>query len=269
MGMSGGTQFPCDWPWCDPVCCPEWEQATDAERDRAKNLATYLLWSATGRQYGRCPVTIRPCRRSCIDTNHVRGTWSGNTWQPILDHGRWYNVQCDCPPHRCSCTDVCEIDMEGWYPEPIRVEIDGEPIPLHHFRVANGRRLVWQGDGCFPECQDLSLPLGEPGTWAITYLRGLPVPMGGAEVTSELACELLLSCNPDTADRCRLPDNVTSVSRQGIDIEFVAERSPSTPAGFGIDSIDRWVAAGNPGGAVEPVDYFSPDVARPEVTTWP
>ncbi len=266
--MSGGTPFPCEWPWCEPLCCPEWEQATEAERERAKNRAIYLLWAATGRQYGRCPVTIRPCRRSCIDTNTVRGNWTGNTWTPVLNDGKWYNVQCGCAPHRCSCTDVCEIDLEGWYPEPIRVEIDGETIPLHRFRVANGRRLVWQGDGCFPECQDLSRPLGEPGTWAITYLRGLPVPMGGADVTAELACEYLLSCNPDTADQCRLPVEILeSANRQGLQLDF---DKPAPGSGkFGIRPVDDWVAAANPGGLYEPVDYFSPDVARPEVTTWP
>lgn len=264
--MTGGSDFPCDWPFCDPPCCPEWADAAPEDRERAKRLATYYMWVATGRYYGRCETTIRPCRRSCIDPARTKGTWSGGRWMPVLSGGRWYNVDCGCVSHRCSCTAVCEIELEGWYPEPVQVQIDGETIPLYEFRVDNGRRLVWEGDDCFPMCQDLSRPLGEPGTWAITYRHGLPVPTGGAEATGELACELLLACNPDTADQCRLPANVQSVSRQGVDLDFTNTTAPGR--GFGVPSIDMWVEMVNPRG-FEPFRIYSPDVSRPVVTTWP
>lgn len=268
--VSGGTEFPCEWDWCKPTCCDEWDEASDAERDRARNLAMFLLWAETGRQFGKCPTTIRPCRRQCVDSASVRGAWQGSRWTPVLDDGRWFNVDCGCKGHSCSCTAVCEIELEGWFPEPVEVQIDGEVMPLTMFRVDNGRRLVWEGDGCvFPTCQDLSKPLGEPGTWAVTYRHGLPLPPGGAEVTSELACELLLACNPDTAGQCRLPDNIASLSRQGVDIDFNQDDAAGASGGaFGVPSIDRWVKAANPNGRVAPPAVWSPDVQRAVVPTW-
>lgn len=268
-GLSAGaTDFACDWDIGEP-CCRAFEEASEAEQNRAKRLAVFLLWAATGRQYGRCEVTIRPCRRSCVSSEVVRGAWNGNTWTPILSGGRWYNVACGCGGHRCSCTSVCEIELQGWLPEPTRVEVDGQSIPLSEFRVDNGRWLVWETNEhgeCFPLCQDLAAPIGDPGTWAITYKHGLPVPPGGADVAAELACELVKACDSRWADQCRLPDNVRRVTRQGVDIEFV---DPSrAPGDFGVFSINQWVKVVNPYGLVRPVQVYSPDVQRPRMTTW-
>lgn len=146
------------------------------------------------------------------------------------------------------------------------MEIDGVDIPLSEFRVDDGRRLVWESEECFPLCQDLSLPLGEDGTWAVTYKHGLPVPPGGEDVAAELACELIKSCDPNQSDQCRLPDNVRRVTRQGIDIEF---QDQNLTGDFGVFSINQWVKSVNPYGVLAPVQVFSPDVARPVMTTWP
>src|SRR5699024_1819538 len=133
--MPGGINgVACDWEVADP-CCEAWDNATDAERERVSELAVYLLWAATGRQYGKCEITLRPCRRSCASMSGLRGTWSGNRWTPVLDGGRWFNLDCGCGGHRCSCTQVCEIELPGWLPEPTRVNIDGIDVPLTEFRV--------------------------------------------------------------------------------------------------------------------------------------
>lgn len=262
-GGYGG--WPCEWPFGEP-CCPAWDEASDAERERARRVATYLLWAATGRQYGRCEVTIRPCRRSCVDSGTVGGHWSGNTWTPILDGGRWFNIQCGCGGHRCSCTEVCEIELPGWLPEPVEIQVDGESIPLSEFRVDDGRRLVWESGKCFPLCQQLDRPLGAEGTWAITYKHGLPVPPGGGDVVADLACEIVKACDARWADECQLPSNVRRVTRQGVDIEFLTP--DQAPGDFGIFSVNAWVKAANPYKLVQPVQVYSPDVQRPVVTTW-
>ncbi|QYN17609.1 hypothetical protein [Amycolatopsis sp. DSM 110486] len=186
---------------------------------------------------------------------------------PILDGGRWYNLDCLCGnTHRCSCTEVCEIELPGWLPEPVRVEIDGRDIPLIEFRVDNGRRLVWEGGDCFPLCQDLSKRLGEPGTWAVEFKSGLPVPAGGDTAASDLACELLKACNPAHSEGCKLPDNVRSVTRQGVTIDF--DTTVAASGKFNVPSVDLWVQAANPTGLLRPVEVYSPDVPHPVVTTW-
>ncbi|MDQ0376497.1 hypothetical protein [Amycolatopsis thermophila] len=265
---GGAFAFACDWGVVADPCCPGWEEAEPAERERASKLAVFLLWAATGRQYGRCEVTIRPCRRGCTAFTEVRGVWQGNRWTPLLQDGQWFNIECGCNQHRCSCTEVCEIELPGWLPEPVRVHVDGQDVPLVQFRVDDGRRLVWEAnpDGaCFPLCQDLSKPLGQPGTWAVTYKHGLPVPPGGEEIAGELACELLKACTPGMADQCRLPDNVKRVTRENVEYEFDAAASGD----FGVFSINQWVKAVNPYGLVAPPQIYSPDVVSPVVTTWP
>jgi len=293
MPISNG---PCQWDIPDPACCPKWESATEEERERAKRWAAWLLWVATSRQLGRCETRLRPCRRECAGTDWPPrpdgrlvgvGRWVASVVDPAV--ASWGGVRCGCPPHSCSCTQVCEIDLPGVLPEPVRVVIDGQEVPLASFRVDNSRWLVWQRsctvpgpDGpcqvdCFPACQDLSLPPDCPGTWEITYRHGYPVPPEGLFAASELACEVLKACGGAGPGECRLPSNVISLTRNGVQMEFANNGSVTSSAignartlRFGIPTVDMWVAALNPYGITAPATAWSPDLPSPgRITTWP
>lgn len=283
------TPAPCDWPMPDPACCPAWDTATDEEKQRAHDVAVYLLWAATGRAYGRCTTTIRPCARRCTDWSDwpprpdgrlVSGSWAAGVSGMVSPGWSWAGAVCGCGARNdCSCTAVSAVELPGWLPEPVEVRIDGVPMDLAQFRVDDGRWLVWQDPDCtsgcgngFPACQNLNLPTSCEGTWSITYTHGIPVPVAGQWAASELACELLKSCNPGSAGECRLPANVRAIHRQGVDIEFTNDGSATDTTGrlrFNVPAVDLWIAAVNPYGISQPATAWAPELRQPRVQTWP
>lgn len=303
-----GNGLCCGWnvPDPDPDCCPKWKDRTPAEQQRAKRLAAFLLWSATGRQLGRCETSLRPCRRNRGDAWPPRCggdsyLWARG-WYAPMEGGTvagWRGVGCG-DRTGCSCGKVCQVDLPGVKPEPVEVLVHGREIPLDYFRVDNGRTLVWEqpcdtvcdgGHGCecgnscaadscpvsscglcsldcFPDCQDLSKPPDCEGTWQVTYLHGIPVPEEGLWAAAELACELAKSC---VGEKCRLPRNITSLTRNNVSMDF-ATSDVATAVGnlrFNLTNVDMFVHAVNPYGLVGPVAVYSPDVDHGRVQTWP
>jgi hypothetical protein len=153
---------PCEWCIPDPKCCPQWDAAEPEDRERAKSWASFLLWSATGRQFGRCETRLRPCRKRCDGTDWpprcsgqmaTAGMWVASVVAP--PGGAWAGVTCGCGQgDACSCTEVCKVNLPGVLPEPVRVDVDGWEIPLDTFRVDDGRWLVWEQPCAMPcECE--------------------------------------------------------------------------------------------------------------------
>lgn len=148
---------PCEWDIPDPPCqTDKWESLTAEARHRAKSTAAFLLWGATGRQFGRCEQTIRPCKESCGQYWPIAGQSSCQPWS-MLNWGR--SGPCGCSDHPCSCSEVCEVELPGWYPEPVKIMLHGYSLDLRHTRVDNGRYLVlekppnewWLPGECPPE----------------------------------------------------------------------------------------------------------------------
>lgn len=210
--MSG----PCE-PWpayftCDITC--ESPSATGS----AVQTATEVLWGLSGRQYGLCEVTLRPCRKDCAvgywDTQWF--PWSGTYPQPALIGGQWFNLVCGGCGGDCSCTSISEVVLPNVVNEILEVKVDGEILDADEYRVDNGNLLVRLGAD-WPRCQELNLPDTEPDTWSVTAVYGLEVPEAGKWAVGELACELLKSMR---GDECALPPNVTQMTRQGISFTF-------------------------------------------------
>lgn len=289
---------PCDWPMPDPsTCCTAWAKATDADKDRARALAVYLLWAATGRAYGRCSTTIRPCSEQLASEVDwpVRpdgrlyapgwyGAVSGAALPDLVGAQQWRGGLCGRHGTACSCAEFAGVDLPGWLPEPTEVRVDGAVVPLDEFRVDSARWLVWQDQcprtGCphrFPAGQNLALPTSCAGTWSVTYDHGIPVPAAGQAAAADLACELVKSCTPGAGD-CRLPSNVRAIHRQGVDIEYFSSTTGGsgmagtvavTRLRFNVPSVDLWVQAVNPWAVTQPATAWSPDVPSPRFQSWP
>lgn len=260
---------PCGWDPDPPACCPQWDSADAAEQARALSAAVRILYNLTGRQFSRCAQTIRPCRKRCI--RPVAGSWDGGQWVPQLTSGVWTNVRCGCGyEHGCSCGTVCEVMLPGTLPEPVQITIDGTEVPLAAFRVDSGRWLVRQDGGCFPDCQDLSAPAGDPGTWTVTFEAGTPIPPEANWYAATLACELVKACNGGTSGQCRLPSNIQALHRNGVDIEF-ASRDTATGGGrlTGLAEVDTWIQSINPAGLPWRPTVWSPDAPDHRTVTWP
>ena len=242
---------PCVWP-INTNCCPDWDSYPAELQADATAWATQILWALTGRRFGACTVTVRPCGSTC---NFGGGymTWpvyldggsgySAGTWIPYIDGGgNWRNCAC---PGACSCRASCEV----WLPGPVAavesVFIDGVEIPPTAYRIDNNNILVRQDGECWPQCQNFDLSGSAPdteNTFLVTYQRGTPVPVSGQIAAGLLACDFAQSCTTG----CKLPGNLSSLTRQGVEVT-VADTTDELNAGLtGIPQVDQWIRAVNP-----------------------
>lgn len=265
---------PCE-PWeFDPLCCPAAEGATEAQLLRARSVATELLWALSGRRYGpMCPLTIRPCVRSCATGSGLfTGALWNSPWIPYVDGGGlWRNASlCGCRQD-CSCTSLSEIALEGYVYDIVAVQEGAVTLDPADYRLdyAGGWRLVRTDGESWPTCQDMAADVGEPGTLAVTYRTGLPLGAAGQAAYDALVCHLLKDCGGVGSCSCKLPANVSRVSRQGVDIEFAEATELRLNGWTGVPATDAWLRAVNPTGASSPSRVWSPDYRRPRWTRTP
>lgn len=250
------------WP-IDSGCCLELETYPAEVQARAIALATQTLRMLTGYRVGGCPITVRPCKAGC-NTYGMLSYWNagtvGNFYPHMIEGGVWVN-SCPCVTD-CSCGAICEVTLPAPVGEVYEVVVDGTIQDPATYRV-DGNRLVWVGDGdCpWPTCQDLTKPDTEVGTFSVTYLNSYPVDAWGAHAAGVLAMEYAKACTGSKA--CRLPGNVTAVTRQGVSFELVAG---SFPGGYtGIREIDAFIATWNPTPIRQQSQVWSPDLHQPRV----
>lgn len=237
----GGPCASWDAVWTCDVSC---ESPTVTAQ--AVELATEVVWALSGRQFGLCEVTLRPCRRECTDFPWPSGgysEWAGTTWiSPALISGQWFNVICGRCTRGCSCSSISEVLLPAPVHDVVQVKIDGVVVTGSDYRLDDNRILVLL-NGDWPTCNDLALADTEPNTWSVTARYGLEVPAGGAWAVGELACELIRARN---GEDCRLPRNVTQLVRQGVTIQFPDVRELMREGLTGLYLVDQFVTTWNP-----------------------
>lgn len=260
-----GSAAPCGWT-IDTTCCTEWDAATNTQRDRATSYATYVLWALTGRRFGACEVTVRPCGTGC----NIYGGWMtypvtadgiGTVWAPFIRDGSWFNCGC---MGSCSCEPRCSVWLPGPVASIVEVVVDGVVIDPSLYRVDNRTRLVGINGQCWPTCQDMDLESPEEGTFQVTYTRGTPLPAAGQIAAGMLACEFLKACQ---GEACALPQNVASITRTGTQIELIDPTDVLTDGLTGIREVDLFIRSVNPKGLTRRPRVFSPDVRPPAMRT--
>jgi hypothetical protein len=252
----------------DYGCCDEWSDLSTALKDRATELAWSTLRTLSGGRVGNCPVVVRPCLGAPCS---LCSRWwdSHYAWvRAGLHAGEWVN--CICGTTGCSCTPMCEIVMPGPVAALISVELGGVDLELTDFRVDNGNRIVRMDGECWPSCQNLGAPLGDPDTLGITYIPGIIPDGAGLWAAGVLACEFSKAC---TGGKCRLPASVTAVARQGV--SFSMSTGMFADGMTGIREVDAYIVSINPHLHRTPPMVWSPDVPwakhryetpQPEVT---
>jgi hypothetical protein len=266
--MSTSVCYP---PSTDWGCVePEWLAELDANvRDRAEMLAWSTLASLSGYQFATCPLVVRPCRKACA---YGPVTWapapaygygSGSFTPHINGAGYWVNT-CLCGADPCSCTQIREITLPGQVGAVVEVRINGGLIDPSVYRVDNGNKLVRQDGEDWPICQDMNASLGEEDTWSVTYYQGIAPNALLDFAAGVLAKEYALAC---LGSECRLPSNVTAISRQGVSYQMNAD--PFVNGFTGIDEVDAVLRIYNPNGLKSGPVIASPDHrGRARVTTW-
>lgn len=220
---------PCNWPntGC-PECGDECGALTAAQRAEYEAWAISDLWEATGRIYGTCTVTVMPC----------------NDWGVLC--GLCYNAY-----RSCGCVTVPEVKLAGPVASVSAVVVEGETLDPLDYRVDDWQWLVRLDGGYWPTNTDYL----DPDAFSVTYEMGIAPPAGAGIVTGMLMCSRS-TCNNSG---CRVPNNTTQVTRQGVTMLRRTE-------GFGILTVDQWVANANAptrAGAVN-----SPDLPHVRQITW-
>jgi|PlaIllAssembly_1097288.scaffolds.fasta_scaffold00252_5 hypothetical protein len=234
----------CIWPIV-PAC----DEAgyADAVVAQSKVMAIEILWAASGRQYGQCIDTIRPCRREADYCELNAWELVGSRLSLLDDVSVGYITPCSrCKTTSCGCAAVEAITLPGSPRSIVSVVIDGVTLDPSAYRL-DARQLIRTDGGTWPECQDFNVNAGEIGSWEVTYLTGRPVPVGGQIAAGVYSCEILKALCDD--DACSLPARVQTVTRQGVTVGFLDPMTFLEDGLTGVYIVDMWIRSVNPYGA--------------------
>lgn len=263
---------PCNWE-LDTSCCPGWDNYEQPLKDTATAFATEVLWALSGRQFGSCPQTVRPCGRPVGQTYRTYGVWTDGyndgaiapTWVPWVDaDGAWRNCGCGAG---CSCAPSSQV----WLPGPIpaggitEVRVDGVVIPASQYRldIADGKYwLVGQEGRIWPECQDFNAPSGV-GVFQVTYAPGTPLPEGAKIAAGRLACEFAKLC---LGQACALSGAATSITRDGVTYEVLTPSDLIDKGFTPLPTVNQWIFSVNPKKLIQRPRVWTPDEDYPRVT---
>ncbi len=264
---GGATVGPCSWSIPEPLCCAaEWALVPPDVQSAARDYAATILWAATGRQFGLCEITVRPCgMKRCADgSGEFWGfSWAGGTWAPYIFNGQWFNCACGIG---CCCDPRCQVRLMGPVASIIEILIGGIAVDPATYRVDDDHWLVRTAGECWPQCADMDTDDGE-NVFEVTYQRGTAVPNALLRAAATLACEWAKACVGN--DTCRLSNRVTSIVRQGITIDMVDPESLLESGLTGLWEVDTVLRAFNPNRTTERLRIYAPELNVPRMTTWP
>lgn len=212
--------------------------------------ASELLWMLSGRRWMGGGCTETAVLRSQPPTQG-RGTWPyDDSWGACSCWSdRWVTGGPDVGYwHNRSTLGLIAIRLPR---DPltniVSVTIDGQAFTEYQM-LRNG--WIERIDGrTWDVCSGLT---------SITYQFGEPPPPGGKQAAIDLAYELGRERTGD--DKCRLPSNVVSTTRQGVTITRMAASEFQALLRTGLPEVDRWLAAVNPQSRPARARVWSPDI---------
>lgn len=249
-----------------------------------RRVAAEYLYMVTGQRLGKsCAVAVRPCRKSCAEdffgSRFFQGYQTTGGWIPYMRDGLMYNASiCGCATD-CHCgPELCEIEVPGPIFSVTKIDIDGITVDPVTYGYLDARRIVRRSDaatiqpelpGCWPTCQDLSLPPGQPNTFTVYYSTGQAVPFMASQALTQLAAHYIKGCS---GCGCGIGsrNNLQSLTRQGVQMEFVDPQQVFSDGRTGLELVDAFVRAYNPGKLAKYSRVMSPDAPqRPPLWTGP
>lgn len=252
---------PCDW-FIDTTCVPGWATYTPDQQARATSLATFILDALTGHQFAQCPITVRPCGPACgsvlgyqvypamAPVSGAPGTWMS----PYVLNGVWRNCGC---AGGCTCAPTCRVDLGRPVASVTEVKVDGLVLDSSAYALVGQWLARTDGGECWPSCQDPGVPDTEEGTFSVTFSPGRALPVAGQIAAGMLAGEFIKAC---AGGECALPAQIASLTRQGVDVEFVDPQTVFEGGRTGIREVDLFVSAVNPHALRRRARVMSPDL---------
>lgn len=277
--MSDAFPLCATWATVDEArACVVWPDSVEDEAiANALESATYILYLLSRRKYpGVCTDQVRPCAEDGRP-EQVGGhaAWqSGWGWTNAL--GGWCCNRSHDPALPCSCSEPSKVVL-GAYPirSILAVEVDGEVLDASEYDLLNRRYLLRMADADgnaqgWPMTQRLDLPLGEVGTWAVTFTYGQAPPRPGMDAAIAYAREWVRACTNDST--CTLPARVQSIARQGVQYVIAAPETFLALNLTGVAMVDAWLTAERSGDRNRGAVFVNPDqyatVARMSGDSW-
>lgn len=231
-------------PW---VTADELSEPQLPEAHEAALSASFLMWALSGRKYGgaRSVVELYDCPCRCSTYRNLRYFKTGYLPFPTLINGEMYNVSCG------GCGAAHRLRLRG---NPIieiaRVKIRNQVINPDEFEIHDDVYLAPAAGASWSICQGVE----------VSYSYGVMPPEAGRRAARLLADELMKAkLDPNN---CRLPDRVTSISRQGVSFTVLDPQAFLDEGRLGIYEVDAFLRAVNPDRARKPARVFSPDLPR-------
>lgn len=262
---GGATVGPCGWVIPDPLCCEDWAGMSPTIQSSARDYAALVLWAGTGRQFGLCTVTVRPCgMKRCNDglVEFYGYDWSGGTWVPYVFNGTWFNCSC---VGLCCCDPRCQVRLMGPVESITEVLIGGIAVDPSAYRVDDNHWLVRTDGNCWPTCADLDSDDGD-NVFEVTYTRGTAAPPALLRAASTLACEWGKAC---VGADCRLSNRVTSLARNGVTVEMASPEEFLEDGLTGLWEVDSIIRALNPYRRKQRGRVYAPELNVPRMVTSP
>lgn len=237
---------PCsDWPAYYPCDVSTYSPALTGF---ALSTATRTVWALSGRRYGTCQVTLRPCRESCGErwpmAHPMTFPFSAYGGTPgNWDASYWFTAGCGSCSGGCSCGETPTVRLPSPTNSIVSVKVDGSPLPTGSYRLDNHRLLVRTDGQRWPRCNNLTRDDTQAGTWSVTADFGMDVPVGGRFAVGALACEILKAASGAS---CQLPATVQHLVRQGVTLDFVDVSTMLSEGKTGLYLVDLFLATENP-----------------------
>lgn len=191
---------------------------------KAFAFATDVLFNITKRRWlGECADEYRPV--GC----HCNVCTSGSASQALM-----------LPVVRARA--ITSVTINGDTVDPATYQLrDGRY--LWRLRYVDGTGATW-----WPCWQDLTRP-DDHDSFVVAYTYGQDPPPSMRVACAALAWELALGWTPSCANTCRLPKNVTSMTRGGITTSFPDPAALFVDGRTHVPEVDMLVAAVNRGEA--------------------
>lgn len=254
---------PCSGWAPNHALCAAWSGFSVATQAYADRVATRVVWAATGRQFGLCTVTVRPCWSPQLPAyqTYPVGSYGEGYWSLMGTVGGGVQV---FPGALCACAGSClceppQIALPGPVASVTEVAINGVVLGAGAYRVDNGTYLVRQDGQAWPQTQDLSAIDGAANTWHVSYQQGQAVPDELQDAAGLYACEVGRAL---TGGSCQLPNRVRQVTRAGVTIDYVNTDDYLVNGRTGYDQVDMILHSFNPYGLTQRPRVVSPDMPR-------
>lgn len=218
----------------------------------AEASAQDILWALTGRRLGTCVAVerFRPVGVDCFGG-------------PYKDAGgRWRNLR---PARTCCRVALANAPVQ----RVLDVEVHGESVPAEGYRLGKGSVLERVG-ACWPAAEDCAEPpVMVRYEWGVRLVLppedGFPPPPPrltragslAALAMGEMATEIL---NGLCGGRCALPSRLASLSRQGVQMQFLPPGDFIEAGLTGLPLSDALIRSYNPGGRQARSRVYSPDL---------